>query len=255
MTLHTIGYAALKYPELPPELPIPIGNQLGVLQRTPLNVQIRIMAHIASQYLPTLIEYQTSDAPHLHDPASDQYYISNALAIINWCTSNPDVAVAVAKQQTIFQDVVDKLLLPNVEKDMKACSRMGGASFEADLGSMMQFLSTILMRSEHLPTPPHPRILELVPILKSWKRKYSGQFIARVSDRLATQIKDPETLDVASVREAQNQNLVCGYVACGEKSGLNACAKCKMQRYCSQEHQKKDWGFHKKICGKGLLDE
>lgn len=33
MTLHSIGYAALKYPELPPELPIPLGNQLGVLQR------------------------------------------------------------------------------------------------------------------------------------------------------------------------------------------------------------------------------
>jgi hypothetical protein len=33
MTLHSIGYAALKYPELPPGLPIPLGNQLGVLQR------------------------------------------------------------------------------------------------------------------------------------------------------------------------------------------------------------------------------
>ena len=120
---------------------------------------------------------------------------------------------------------------------------------------MLQFVSTTLLRSEHLPTPPHPRIQELVPKLKAWKRKYSGNFIARVSDRLADQIKSPESLDLGAVLSAQNQNLVCGYVGCEEKRDLNACARCKMQRYCGPEHQKRDWGFHKKICGKGLVDE
>lgn len=131
---------------------------------------------------------------------------------------------------------------------MKTCTRRGGASFEADFGSMMQFVSTLLLRADHLPTPPHPKLQELVPKLKAWKRKYSGMYIARVADRLADQIAKTESLDLAAVVQAQSQNLVCGYVGCGENRGLNACSRCKLQRYCSQPHQKKDWSWHKGIC-------
>ncbi|TVY33613.1 hypothetical protein LSUB1_G007670 [Lachnellula subtilissima] len=251
MTLHSIGYAALKYPELPPELPIPLGNQLGVLQRTPLPIQIRIMAHVASQYLPALLEYQYSDAPHLHDPTSSQYWCSDAFTLINWLTSNPDAAVAVAKHPSLFADTFSKLLNPNILTEMKACTRVGGASFEADFASMLQFVSTILLRKEHLPSPPHPQLQDLVPKLKAWKRKYGGQFIGRVSDRLADQIKSPDNADFAMVMSAQNQNLVCGFVGCEEKMNLNACARCKMQRYCRQAHQKSDWGFIRKYVRRG----
>jgi hypothetical protein len=223
--------------------------------QTPLPIQIRIMAHVASQYLPALLEYQYSDTPHLHDPSSSQYWCSDAFTLINWLTSDPDVAVTVAKHPSLFHDTVEKLLNPNILTEMKVCPRNGGSSFEAEFASLLQFVSTILLRKEHLPTPPHPRINELVPKLKAWKRKYSGQFIARVSERLADQIKSPESLDLGAVLNAQNGNLVCGYIQCEKKTDLNACARCKMQRYCSAEHQKKDWGFHKGICGKGLLDE
>lgn len=221
----------------------------------PLDQQVRIMAHVGSQYLPTLLEYQCSDTPHLHDPSSSQYYCSEAFTLINWLTSNPDIAVAVAKHPSLFHDTVDKLLNPKIIEQMKPCPRNGGSTFEAEFASMLQFVSTILLRSDHLPTPPHPRLNDLILLLKAWKRKYSGQFIARVADRLADQIKSPEHLNLEGLRTAQNQNLLCGYVRCGEKTGLNACARCKMQRYCTSEHQKKDWSFHKKICGKGLLDE
>jgi hypothetical protein len=144
-----------------------------------------------------------------------------------------------------------------VEKDMRACeaTRTGGMTFEADLGTLLQFVSTILLRKEFLPEPVHPRIQELVPKLRAWKRKYSGKFIGRVAERLADQIASPESLDLDAVKEAQGGNVVCGYASCGVKKELLVCGQCKVQRYCSTEHQKKDWKFHKKICNKGLIDE
>jgi hypothetical protein len=257
MTLHTIGYAALSYPSLAPELPIPLGNQLGVLQRQPLSSQIRMMSEIASQYLSALLTYQTSSAPHLHDPTNAQYYLSDAFALLNWLTTNPDVAIRCAKHPTLFKDTIDKLLDDNVERDMKACeaTRTGGMTFEADFGSLLQFVSTILLRREFLPEPVHPRILELVPKLKAWKKKYRGKFIGRVAERLAAQIESPESLDLDAVRESQAESVVCGYVGCAVKKELLACGQCKVQRYCSTEHQKKDWKFHKKICNKGLIED
>lgn len=225
--------------------------------QTPLPIQIRIMTHVASQYLPALLEYQYSAAPHLHDPTSSQYWCSDAFTLINWLTSNPDAAVAVAKHPSIFPDTVAKLLDPTILTAMKACTRQGGASFEAELGSMLQFVSTLLLRKEHLPGAPHPlpQLQDLLPKLKAWKRKFGGLYIARVADRLADQIRSPDNADFAVVLSAQNENLVCGFVGCEEKRNLNACARCQMQRYCGQAHQKSDWGFHKKVCGKGLVED
>jgi hypothetical protein len=149
MTLHTIGYAALKYPDLAPELEIPIGNQMGVLQRVPTSDQNHILAQIASQYLPALLAYQTSDAPHLHDPADPQYYFSSALVLLNFLTGNPDACIRIAKTAAIAHDIVEKLLAPDVEKKMKACPRVWGARFEDDFGSLLQFVSTMLLYPDH----------------------------------------------------------------------------------------------------------
>jgi hypothetical protein len=63
MTLHTIGYAALKFPELAPELAVPLQNQVGALQRVRPDEQDQMIAQIASQYLDALMAYQTGDDP------------------------------------------------------------------------------------------------------------------------------------------------------------------------------------------------
>ncbi|KAH8651485.1 hypothetical protein BGZ60DRAFT_436535 [Tricladium varicosporioides] len=258
MTLHSIGYAALKYPELPPELPVPIGNQIGVLQRSPLSGQIRVMTQVASQYLPALLEYQYSDAPELHDPSNAQYYFSNCLCLLNYLASQPDVSIRLSKHPRILHDTIDKLLMPDIEEKMKACqnTRMMGATFEADFGSMLQFVSTLLLRKQLVvgnSETVHPRIYELSTRLRAWKKKYPGQYIGRVSDRLADQIEnsDPNTV---MVKEQQDAFTVCGYILCEKHKDMLACGNCKIQRYCSQEHQKKDWKNHKHICNKGLID-
>ena len=257
MFQHSIGYAALKYPELPPELPVPLGNQIGVLQRSPMSGQVRIMAQIASQYLPALLDYQYSDAVELHDPANSQYYFSNTVCLLNYLASQPDVAIRLSKHPRILSDTIEKLLVPTIEADMKACTRIGGATFDADLGSMLQFVSTLLLRKGPATANDesvHPRINELVPKLRAWQRKYRGKYIAKVSERLADQIENPDPEVVAAVTEGQNESLVCGYTLCGNKRDMLACGACKIQRYCCQEHQKKDWKNHKHICNKGLVE-
>ena len=255
MTLHSIGYAALNYPDLPEELPVPLMNQLGALQHSPPKpTQARAMAQVASQYLPTLLEYLSSDAPVINDQSSAQYYCSAAYALTNWLTSNPDVAARVAKEQKLFTATIDKLLLPDIVEKMKACSRNPAeTTFEADFGSMMQFVSTLLLYPENLPTPPHPRINELVPMLRGWSRKYMGGYIGTVSDRLADQIASPDPITSMIVRGAQVDQLLCGYSGCSKSTGMELCGACKLQRYCCTEHQKKDWKYHKHICNKGLV--
>ncbi|CZT48241.1 uncharacterized protein RSE6_08911 [Rhynchosporium secalis] len=39
LDLYTIGYVTLKYPELAPGLPVPLGNIVGALQYQPMAVQ------------------------------------------------------------------------------------------------------------------------------------------------------------------------------------------------------------------------
>lgn len=144
MSLRSIGYAALKYPELSPELPIPVGNQIGVLQRVAVDEQNHMVAQIGSQYLPAFLSYQTSDDPYLHNPNDAQYYFSSVLNVLNFLTGNPDICVRIAKERKTTHDVVEKLLDPDIEKNMKPCERLMGARFEDDLGSMLQFVSTNL---------------------------------------------------------------------------------------------------------------
>lgn len=129
--------------------------------------------------------------------------------MINYLTSNPGGTIRVAKYPKLLHDVIEKVLDPDIEKNMKACERVGGATFEADFGCMLQFISTLLLRSEHFPVnPPHPRLLELIPLLKVWKRTYKGRYLSKVSDRLIDQIEKPANPDHKVVLSIQN--LKCG---------------------------------------------
>lgn len=212
------------------------------------------MAQVASQYLNTLLEYQYSDALHLHDPTNAQYYFSDPLALLNWLSSQPDTALRLAKHPRLVSDLVEKLLDPDVEKKMIACERRWGGTFEADLGLLLQFLSTLLLRSESIDDSVIPRIQELLPILRGWQRKYRDKYIGKVSERLGDQIEKPDPATASLVKAGQNDYLVCGYILCGNKKDMNACASCRIQRYCNVDHQKADWKNHKKICNKGLVD-
>jgi len=218
-----------------------------------------MIAQIASQYLPALLEYQCSDDPLLNDKSSPQYYFSTAMCLLNFLTTNPDVCIRIAKHPTILHDTVEKLLAPDLEAAMQACDRsvrgpFPPGSFEADFGSLLQFLSTILLYPDHLETL-HPRIKELIPKLKIWKKKYKSsqiKTISNASSRLITQIQGMDRRLIAQMRDLQATSVVCGYETCGKSKDLTACAACKIQRYCGKEHQKKDWKYHKQICNKGL---
>lgn len=258
MTLHTIGYAALSYPDLPSELPIPLGNQVGVLQRQPFDKQSIMMAQIASQYLPALLAFQSGPNPALNDPAHSQHFLNDALVLLNWLSSNPDVAKAAANHPTLLHDKIEMLLSPTLEADMKRCdsTRRGGATFDADLGSILQFVSALLLRKDSKTLAAvHPRIQDLVPILEGWTAKYQGKFIAKPSERLISQIQDPDSADYDIMRQIPDSSLRCGYFGCENNKDMKACGQCKVQRYCTVEHQKKDWKLHKKICSKGLIVE
>ena len=261
ITLHSIGYAALKYPDLAAELPVPLANQVGVLQRVPSSQMDHMIAQIASQYLTTLLEYQCSDDPHLHDRSSPQYWFSSAMCLMNFLTTSPDVCIHIAGHPSLLHDTVEKLLDPTLETSMRACNRGGSpqfpaTTFEDDFGCLLQFLSTILLYPEYHGTLP-PRINELVPKLKTWERTYRlshVKTISNASNRLVPQIHGMDLELIRQMRKMQCTSLVCGYSACGNRTSLTACSGCRVQRYCSREHQKGDWKYHKYICKKGLVE-
>lgn len=259
MTLYTIGYAALKYPALaPPPVNVPLGNQVGVLQYQPPKAQSQIVAQIASQYLDALLEYQTSDEPSLHDPSLPQYYFSTALCLLNFLNMNPDVCQRIAAHPGLVNGIVEKLLMPNFTENMKKVQRMGGATFDADFGSLLQFLSTMLLYADKI-EPQHPRIKELIPTLRAWKVTYRNspvKTISRAAERLVGQIEGMDTMMLEGMRGMQEESLTCGNSSCNVtgKSRLTACGACRIQRYCGKEHQKMDWKYHKHICNKGLCE-
>lgn len=264
MSLYTIGFAALKYPALPPPpINVPLANQVGVLQRQPPAAQNHMVAQIASQYLPVLLEYQTSDASALHDPSLPQYYFSTAICLLNFLNMNPDVCKRIAAHPTLLNNIIEKLLAPDFVDGMKSVQRPGGAHFPAatfddDFGSVLQFLSTMLLYRDEM-AALHPRINELIPKLRVWKQTYrhsSVRTISRAAERLVDQIQGMDPTSIAMMRSMQDQALVCGVSSCrvGGASRLTACGGCRIQRYCGREHQKLDWKYHKHICNKGLQE-
>jgi hypothetical protein len=264
MSLYTIGFAALKYPALPPPpVNVPLGNQVGALQHQPRAAQNHIVAQIASQYLAVLLEYQTSDDSALHDPSSPQYYFSTAICLLNFLTASPDVSKRIAAHPTLVNSIIEKFLVPDFLDGMKGVHRPGGAFFPAvtfddDFGSILQFLSTMLLYTDEMETL-HPRIKELVPKLRIWKRTYrhsSVRTISSAAERMVEQIEGMDPTMIAMVRGMQEQNLVCGISLCKVEGAkhLTVCGVCRIQRYCGREHQKMDWKYHKHICNKGLQE-
>ncbi|KAF8866492.1 hypothetical protein BDZ45DRAFT_667761 [Acephala macrosclerotiorum] len=260
MTLHSIGFAALRYPELPPSPPVPLNNQVGVLQHEAPGAQNHEVAQIASQYLNALIEYQTSDDTILNDTSSPQYYFSTAICLLNFLNMNPDVCKRIATHPTLVNSVVEKMLAPEFPNNMKNVQRpMIGpfppATFDDDFGSILQFLSTLLLYTDEMETR-HPRINELIPRCRTWKREYKNsrvKTISRAADRLVDQIQGMDRQMITMMRSMQEQSLVCGVASCRVTgAAMTACGGCRIQRYCSRDHQKADWKYHKHICNKGL---
>jgi hypothetical protein len=179
---------------------------------------------------------------------------------VNWLCNQPDVATKVAEHPQLTHDIVEKLLVPDVEEKMKGCERIWGATFDTDFGFMLQFLSTMLLFSTKPLTEVHPRINDLVPKLKKWKKTYRNspvETISKASDRLVDQIEGLNPGHASLVKETLVNQLVCGYLAChvqGDAS-MKKCGQCTLTRYCSVEHQRKDWKNHKHICNKGLVEE
>ncbi|EJD40515.1 hypothetical protein AURDEDRAFT_69933 [Auricularia subglabra TFB-10046 SS5] len=46
------------------------------------------------------------------------------------------------------------------------------------------------------------------------------------------------------------QGDLCNVWGCNVSSGLIRCSRCKEVKYCSEQHQKYDWGIHKLVCEK-----
>jgi len=261
MTLNTIGFAALKYPALPPQLEVPLGNQVGVLQRLPPSAQNHAVAQIASQYLTALLEYQTSDEPTLHDPSLPQYYFSTVICLLNFLNMSPDVCKRIAAHPNLVNNIIEKLLASDFEDRMKSVPRPGhgpipGATFDDDFGSILQFLSTMLLYKAEIENL-HPRIEELIPKLRIWKQAYRRsrtKTISNAAERLVDQIRGMDPTAITMMRRMQDKTLVCGVSSCRVEgaSQLTVCAVCRIQRYCGREHQKLDWKYHKHICNKGL---
>ncbi|KAF4624757.1 hypothetical protein G7Y89_g13411 [Cudoniella acicularis] len=215
MTLYTIGFAALKYPALPPPpVNVPLTNQVGALQHQPQDIQNHQVAQIASQYLTALIEYQTSDEPTLHDPSLPQYYFSTAICLLNFLNASPDVCKCIAAHPTLVNNIVEKLLAPEFLDGMKSVQRPGGAhfppaTFDDDFGSLLQFLSTLLLYRDGMEAL-HPRIEELIPKLRTWKQTYRNsrtKTISAAAERLVEQIQGMDPTMIAMMRTMQEQSL------------------------------------------------
>lgn len=265
MTLYTIGFAALKYPALPPApVNVPLSNQVGVLQRQPSDKQSQCIAQIASQYIDALLDYQTSDAPELHDPASSQFYLSSALCLLNFLTTSPDVCKRIASRPAVVHAIVDKLLDPAVIATITAASRPAAPHFaparwEDDFASLLQFMSTMLLYAPEM-APLHPRLPELVPQLRAWHREYrrcAVRTLPAAAERLVEQIGGMDPSKIAAMRAFQDESLVCGVPGCpvAGAARLTLCGRCRIQRYCGKEHQRADWKYHKHICCKGLEED
>lgn len=239
-------------------------NIIAVLQLQPVHQQNHFSTQIASQYLNALLEYQTSDDAQLNDPSSPQYYLSTALNLLNYLTANPDICKRNGCTPNLVNNIIDKLLMPSFQQKMRAAPRPAisffpPATFDDDFGSLLQFLSTILLYKAEIDAsgyPLNPRITELMPKLLIWKQSRVS-FHKTVTDRLVDQIEGMDAEFVATMRKMQEKSLSCGVASCRVRgtTKLTVCSTCRIQRYCGRVHQKADWKYHKHICNKGLEEQ
>jgi hypothetical protein len=223
-----------------------------------------VITQIASQYLNSLLVYQTSSSPSLADPNSPQHYVSTALILLNYLSINPDISKRLATHPLLLPNIITQLVEPDFVSRMKAVPRtthpgstFPAPGFDADFGSLLQFVSTILLHVDDV-SSLHPRIRELIPKLKGWKREFRGSSVKTISnaaERLVGQVEGMDIEMLKMMRGMQENHLVCGVVGCGVSgSELTVCKACRVQRYCGRDHQKADWKYHKHICDKGLVE-
>jgi hypothetical protein len=137
------------------------------------------------------MEYHLSDAPSLHDPEDCEYYFSSALALMNFMNMNPDVCKRIVSKPKIVNDVIERILADDYIVKMEAARRPSGphfpgATFDADFGNVLQFVSTMLLYKEEM-SEIHPRIQDLATKCNIWKRTYKCSLvktISNVSERL-----------------------------------------------------------------------
>ncbi|KAK7028287.1 hypothetical protein R3P38DRAFT_2935181 [Favolaschia claudopus] len=101
---------------------------------------------------------------------------------------------------------------------------------------------------------------KLLPFFLRWSRRYRGQFLGDVSERMKNFFSNQAERDeeFRIVRRMYRNWDVCGLPTCNERTEkkLKACGRCQTVRYCSSEHQRMDWtnniagAPHKQFCHK-----
>lgn len=83
-----------------------------------------------------------------------------------------------------------------------------------------------------------------------------GYMMAKwISGTMKKQMLPSEVLGIAQ-RYKKKSYYICegalqGWGGCVKETGLLTCARCRCVRYCSVEHQRKDWKTHKMFCSLG----
>ncbi|KAJ7471900.1 hypothetical protein FB451DRAFT_1251353 [Mycena latifolia] len=117
----------------------------------------------------------------------------------------------------------------------------------AAAGSAIQLLSTLC--THFINEPDRNTVIsretqrKLLPILKVWSRRYDRQFLGDVSLRMVAYMSQVARLDqdFNKVRKSYKNWEVCGLPSCSVRKELKVCATCQTVRYCSVDHQRKDW--------------
>ncbi|KAH8590916.1 hypothetical protein B0O99DRAFT_285062 [Bisporella sp. PMI_857] len=187
-----------------------------------------------------------------------KYWCPEALYLLNFLVMNPDVAKIVAQQGRILEGVVDKLCENNLIKKMAESvpkRKLETATAINDITWMVIFVRRVLLFPYYI---ANITIFDKYPLLlknlEQWQAGHVGSVLAAEALRLQHTIERPEDYTIRNVREGTERSLMCGYKKCGYKIFMEKCARCMVQRYCSTEHQKKDWKYHKHYCDIGLVD-
>ncbi|KAJ7902792.1 hypothetical protein B0H14DRAFT_2667701 [Mycena olivaceomarginata] len=131
----------------------------------------------------------------------------------------------------------------------------------AAAGNAVQLLSTLcthfINETDRDRVVSHETQQKLLPILTVWSHRYTGQFLGDVSLRMIAYMSKATKLDEEfnKVRKLYKNWDVCGLPSCSIRKNLKVCGKCQTVRYCSSDHQRKDWSanggsFHKEFCHK-----
>ncbi|KAJ7117928.1 hypothetical protein C8R43DRAFT_1036920 [Mycena crocata] len=126
----------------------------------------------------------------------------------------------------------------------------------AGAGSAIQLLSTL--STHYINETDRTAVIsletqrKLKPVLLLWGRRYNGQFLGDVSQRLILYMSQVEEFDrdAKKIRKMIKNWEVCGLRSCSVRKELKACGRCQTVRYCSPVHQKNDWSVHKTVCHK-----